>query len=356
MKVLFFCGHQSRLGMASISPLLKSKLRPSKIIIATPERWNYFGKVLKGEIYYREKNNYKFNIKSIAKTIMPPNIINFLTKHKSTVPYRKLKKFTKSANIPVDEYFNINSPKTLADLESQEYDLFVSAAYPQIFGKKILEIPKLGTINIHPSILPSYRGAHPHYWAIASGEKYGGITAHFMTGIIDDGEIIAQIKISIDNCNYSYYYEKIEKLLPFLIQKIENYFCSNKKNLNVEEDTQTPNIESYFKNDRTIHHRIFWNLHNSEQVFNLCRAGKAFFFLKGEKVILTKCYISNNNRNMTNNVQVEQGTVVDFLCDSIVVKTRDRFINIQEIEYRGEQIGWKKWADKCRIRVGMKME
>ena len=70
--------------------------------------------------------------------------------------------------------------------------------YSKIISKKILNVPKYGAINIHRSLLPSYRGVAPLYWALKNKEKYVGVSIHFMSETIDDPtSIIFQSKIKV---------------------------------------------------------------------------------------------------------------------------------------------------------------
>ncbi|MDO4788744.1 MAG: methionyl-tRNA formyltransferase [Johnsonella sp.] len=94
-------------------------------------------------------------------------------------------------------------PKTLKDaqlwekLRKMDADLFVVVAYGKILPKEVLEIPPLGCINIHASLLPAYRGAAPIQWAIIRGEKKTGITTMLMDEGLDTGDILKQYEIEI---------------------------------------------------------------------------------------------------------------------------------------------------------------
>jgi len=76
-------------------------------------------------------------------------------------------------------------------------DLFVVVAYGQILPKSILEIPKHGSVNVHASLLPQYRGAAPIPWAILMGEKMTGVTTMMMDEGMDTGAILLQKAITI---------------------------------------------------------------------------------------------------------------------------------------------------------------
>lgn len=81
-------------------------------------------------------------------------------------------------------------------------DFFVVAAYGKIIPQSILDIPRLGTIGVHPSLLPRYRGATPIQSAILSGEDETGTTLYLMDADVDHGPILASAKISVDNMDY----------------------------------------------------------------------------------------------------------------------------------------------------------
>ena len=78
-------------------------------------------------------------------------------------------------------------------------DFFIVAAYAKILPKEILEIPRLGTIGVHPSLLPKYRGPSPIQSAILAGEKETGVSLFLMDEQLDHGPIIAEQKTTIDN-------------------------------------------------------------------------------------------------------------------------------------------------------------
>ena len=77
-----------------------------------------------------------------------------------------------------------------------ESDLFVIVAY-RILPKSLLSIPKLGSINLHGSLLPAYRGAAPIQWSLINGDKQTGLSTFFVEPQVDTGAIINQKKINI---------------------------------------------------------------------------------------------------------------------------------------------------------------
>lgn len=92
---------------------------------------------------------------------------------------------------------DVNSRAFLDELRALAPDLVVSVSCPQVFGRELLELPDLGCINVHSSLLPRYRGMLPTFWVLAEGETGTGVTVHYMSAGIDEGGIIAQREIPI---------------------------------------------------------------------------------------------------------------------------------------------------------------
>ena len=82
-------------------------------------------------------------------------------------------------------------------LQSQNLDIIVCAGFMRIMTPVLIKPWEGRMINIHPSLLPLYRGLHTHERAIAAGDKEGGCTVHFVTAELDDGPIIAQSRVPI---------------------------------------------------------------------------------------------------------------------------------------------------------------
>ncbi len=89
------------------------------------------------------------------------------------------------------------TPEFTSHLKSLNADLFVVGAYGQILPKELIDIPRLGTINIHPSLLPKYRGASPIQSAILSGDAKTGVTFIKMDEQMDHGDIVSQLEEEI---------------------------------------------------------------------------------------------------------------------------------------------------------------
>ncbi|MCX6764750.1 MAG: methionyl-tRNA formyltransferase [Candidatus Nealsonbacteria bacterium] len=100
------------------------------------------------------------------------------------------------------------------ELEKINPDLILVAAYGKIIPKKILQIPKHGCLNVHPSLLPKHRGASPLQFTVLNGDKETGVTLILMTEKMDEGPILDQLKIKIEN--QKIFPEELEKKLAEL--------------------------------------------------------------------------------------------------------------------------------------------
>lgn len=103
----------------------------------------------------------------------------------------------RAANVPVAQPESVNAPDGLAQLREMRPDLLVVAAYGQILSKDVLSAPARGTINVHASLLPKYRGAAPVAYSILNGDSETGVTIIKVTPGLDSGDMISQDAIPI---------------------------------------------------------------------------------------------------------------------------------------------------------------
>ncbi len=99
--------------------------------------------------------------------------------------------------IPVITPLNPNTPEVVAQICALQPDFFFSFYYREMLKRELLEIPALGALNMHGSLLPKYRGRVPVNWAIIHGETQTGATLHYMTEKPDNGDLVAQQAVPI---------------------------------------------------------------------------------------------------------------------------------------------------------------
>ena len=121
----------------------------------------------------------------------------------------EVKKFSIINNILIKQPEYLKNIDIINQIKSMNADLFIVVAYRKI-PKEVYSIPKLGTINLHASLLPDYRGAAPINWALINNEKVTGVTTFFINEKIDHGDIISKKEVLIDNDDdYKSLYRKL---------------------------------------------------------------------------------------------------------------------------------------------------
>jgi len=108
-----------------------------------------------------------------------------------------VERLAKRKNIPFYQSRNVNSPSFITRIEQIAPDIVVVAAFGQILSPSFLSIPGICSLNLHPSLLPRYRGAAPIPWAIIRGDRETGATVQRIEEGVDEGRIIVQEKIPI---------------------------------------------------------------------------------------------------------------------------------------------------------------
>ena len=107
-----------------------------------------------------------------------------------------VKKYAVSAGLPVLQPEKLRDPDFLRELQSHNADLFIVVAF-RMLPEAVWGMPRLGTFNLHASLLPQYRGAAPINWALINGEKESGVTTFFLNSKMDEGAIIGQKKVAV---------------------------------------------------------------------------------------------------------------------------------------------------------------
>ena len=106
--------------------------------------------------------------------------------------FSPVKEYALTENIPVFQPLSMRNGEALDLVLELAPDLTVVAAYGKILPENILNVPSYGSINVHSSLLPKYRGAAPINWAILNGEKETGVSIMYMAKELDAGDVILQ--------------------------------------------------------------------------------------------------------------------------------------------------------------------
>jgi methionyl-tRNA formyltransferase len=99
--------------------------------------------------------------------------------------------------LPIWEVYHLAHPETIAMLASYQPDVICVACFSRIIPPAILDLPRLGCLNVHPSLLPMNRGPVPLFWTFREGRDVTGVTIHQMDTGIDSGDILAQAPLKV---------------------------------------------------------------------------------------------------------------------------------------------------------------
>ncbi len=240
-----------------------------------------------------------------------------------------VKEYAESKNIKVYQPVKIRKDEELYEtLKSLKPDVIVVVAFGQILPQKILDIPKYGSVNVHGSLLPKYRGAAPIQWAIISGEKVTGITTMYMDAGMDTGDMIQKAEVKIENDdNFGTLYEKMKikggELIVQTLEKIADGVAPRVKQ--PDDFTLAPMIEKTLGN-------IDWN-NNSEDIRNLVRGLNptpgAYTKIEGQKIKIWRVEFSNLEKTD----EVLPGMVIKAnKKEGLLISTKDGILDIAEIQ------------------------
>jgi methionyl-tRNA formyltransferase len=179
-----------------------------------------------------------------------------------------VKKLAEKKSIPIYQPADFVRNNVVEKIAKMRPDLIVVAAYGKILPKAILEIPKYGSINVHASLLPKFRGASPIQEAILSGEKETGVTLMLMNEKMDAGEIFKQEKVMIfENDNTETITKKLaDQGAKLLIKTLPEWISGNIKAVPQDEKKA-----SYCRIIKKEEGRVDWN-NSGKAIFNKWKA------------------------------------------------------------------------------------
>ena len=227
-----------------------------------------------------------------------------------------------------------NNIEFIDEIKSLNPDVICVVAYGKILPEEILNIPKLGCINVHGSLLPKYRGAAPIQWAILNGDKETGVTTMYMDKGMDTGDMILKEKVTIgEDETTGELWDRLSKiggeLLVKTLEQIEARTAPREKQ--GEDYTMAPMLNKDMA-------KIDWENKSAIEVKNLVRGLNpimgAYTFWNGKKIKFWKVDIAKENEIMVDNLEtLKNGTVVvSNPKDGLYIKTKKGIIKVLEIQ------------------------
>ncbi|MGZ4031480.1 MAG: methionyl-tRNA formyltransferase [Tumebacillaceae bacterium] len=236
-------------------------------------------------------------------------------------------------NIPVLQPEKVRAEEALAEIESYQPELLITAAYGQLLPKRLLEMPRLGSINVHGSLLPRWRGGAPVHHAFLAGDKETGVTIMRMVQALDAGDILTQFVVPIEEEDtMSSVYQKLavagSKLLIETLPQIENG--------TITETPQDEALVTYGPNIKREDEEIDWS-REARTIFNQVRGLNSWpgaFTAFSHKVMkIWEASIIEEESTKA----AEPGTVLKTTDDAIIVQCGRGTLALREIQPFGKR-------------------
>lgn len=248
-----------------------------------------------------------------------------------------IKKYAIEKKLQILQPEKLKNENFLIELKSLQADLQIVVAF-RMLPEKIWNMPQLGTINLHTSLLPQYRGAAPINWAIINGEKETGVTTFKLQHEIDTGNILLQQKIKIDKDETAgELHERMKIIGAHLLVKTVKGMAdgglrevAQSSTVNHQSPIELKHAPKIFTEDC----KIDWNK-SVDEIYNLIRglspAPGAFSFLHNKMI---KIYKSKKELSIVNNqpstIETDGKTFLKFSCIN-------GFIHVLDLQLEGKR-------------------
>lgn len=247
-----------------------------------------------------------------------------------------VKEFATEKNLKIYQPLKVkNNEEFIKEIKALDPDVICVVAYGKILPKEILDIPKLGCINVHGSLLPKYRGAAPIQWAVLNGDKITGITTMYMDVGMDTGDMILkeEVEIGEDETTGELWDRLSEiggKLLVDTLKRVEAGTAPREKQ--GEAFTLAPMLNKEMA-------KIDWENKTAEEIKNLVRGLNpimgAYTYLNGKKIKFWKVDLAKTTEIMIGGPMdfMRNGTViVSDPRDGLFIKTKEGILKVLEIQ------------------------
>ena len=241
----------------------------------------------------------------------------------------------KSLDLPVYQPERIKTPEEIAVLKKLKPECIVVVAYGQILSKDILELPHLGCVNVHASLLPKYRGAAPIHWAIINGETKTGVTTMLMDEGLDTGEMLLKSKYEIsDDITTGEVYSDLSQLgADLLIATLAGLENGSLKPIPQPEES------SYAPLLNREHEQLEWSwdaakIHNRIRGLNPWPG--AFTFFRDEQVKIWQSRVQSPAGDTYIKLGGLPGQIVSLTEKGLLVLTGDGLVEIVELQPAGK--------------------
>lgn len=237
----------------------------------------------------------------------------------------------KEKNFNIIEGDDLKDQKFIKQLKEMNPDFFVVVAY-RILPKALLEIPKYGSINIHSSLLPKYRGAAPIQHAILNQDKFSGISTFLIEPKVDTGKIIDQEKVKIElNDNFGLLSEKLSKVGARLIKSSVLKCLDSQLDLTIQDESKVTLAPKIKKEDLMLD----WTKEASAILAKI----KAFSPKPGAYTILNKKRLKIFEAQVVNGkINQKVGCIYNVEKDFFDIKCSKGSLRVTKVQMEGKKV------------------
>ncbi len=252
-----------------------------------------------------------------------------------------VKEYAETQNLNILQPEKLKNPEFNKQLQELKPDLNIVVAF-RMLPEMVWQLPKLGTFNLHASLLPQYRGAAPINWAIINGETKTGLTTFFIDKEIDTGKIILQEEIEIaHNDNVGTLHDKMMQKGAKLVLRTVNLITEGNyepkaQNALIKDVSQLKPAPKIFKNDCKIN----WE-QQGKKIYDFIRglspypaAWTIFQSIEGDKILSAKIfeadYLREKHEMITADIDSDKKTYLH-------IAVADGFIAIKKIQLEGKK-------------------
>lgn len=261
-------------------------------------------------------------------------------RHQDTLQASPVKQYAVSQGLKVLQPVKLKDEVFIEELRALKADLQIVVAF-RMLPEVVWNMPRLGTFNLHASLLPQYRGAAPINWAVINGDTETGITTFFLKHEIDTGEIIQQVRIPIaDTDNVEIVYDKLMVLGGKLVtETVDHILDGTVKSIpqeSIKTDEPLRPAPKIFKETC----RIDWNEKNVKQLYDFVRGlspyPAAWTEMEQEDGKRLTLKIFQTEKEFTSH-NLSIGDIVSDGKRYLKVAATDGFLNLKEIQLAGKK-------------------
>ena len=267
----------------------------------------------------------------------------------------EVKKFSSQNNITIKQPNDLRNNHFIDEISSLNADMFIVVAFRKL-PKEVFSIPPQGTINLHASLLPDYRGAAPINWALINNEKITGVTTFFIDERVDYGDIILTEEVVInDDDDFGSLYNKLSNIGSKILLKTIEVVASGKAMIYKQVENKNLNLAPKLDQGNT---RINWK-DSTDKIVGLIRGlspipGSWTILENGDKKIRLKIFkASIINKTNYNDSVIGKVSVIN---NEIHINTKDGTLNCMKIQLENKKdmsikdlLNGFKFHENCRV-------